>query len=117
MAKPRTPPNASELVFYQGEDERSRIQVRLDGGTVWLTQRLLAELYQVGVPTINEHLANIFAEQEVDPAPTIWKFRIVQTEGDRGPDSTVEASTLGEFDKAAKQLRTKKPGKPEKGGR
>ena len=56
---------------------------RLEGGTVWLTQRLLAELYQVVVPTINEHLAHIFAEQELDPAPTIRKFRIVQTEGNR----------------------------------
>ncbi len=83
MTKPATPPNASELVFYQGEDGRSRIQVRLEGGTVWLTQRLLAELYQVVVPTINEHLANIFADQELDPAPTIRKFRIVQTEGNR----------------------------------
>src|SRR4051812_3134175 len=57
----------SEIVFYQGEDGRSRIQVRLDGGTVWLSQKLLAELYQVAVPTINEHLANIFDEGELDP--------------------------------------------------
>jgi hypothetical protein len=57
--------------------------VRLDGGTVWLTQRLLAELYQVSVPTINEHLGNIFDELELDPAATIRKFRIVQLEGKR----------------------------------
>ena len=60
-------PGASELVFYQGEDGKSRIQVRLDGGTVWLTQRLLAELFQVSVPTVNEHLANIFEEGELGP--------------------------------------------------
>jgi len=83
MTEPSDIPNSSEIVFYQGEDGRSRIQVRLDGGTVWLTQRLLAELYQVSVPTINEHLGNIFGEQELDPAPTIRKFRIVQTEGSR----------------------------------
>ncbi len=77
-----TPPT-SEIVFYNGEDGHSRIQVRLDGGTVWLTQRLMAELYQVSVPTINEHLGNIFDEQELDPAATIRKFRIVQTEGSR----------------------------------
>jgi hypothetical protein len=77
-----TPPT-SEIVFYQGEDGHSRIQVRLDGGTVWLTQRLMAELYQVSVPTINEHLGNIFDEAELDPGATIRKFRIVQTEGSR----------------------------------
>ena len=74
---------ASEIVFYQGEDGRSRIQVRLDNGTVWLTQRLLGELLQVSVPTISEHLANIYDEAEADPAATIRKFRIVQTEGNR----------------------------------
>ena len=60
MPEPGGSPTSSEIVFYQGEDGRSRIQVRLDGGTVWLTQRLLAELYQVSVPTINEHIRNIF---------------------------------------------------------
>jgi hypothetical protein len=82
MTEPNSPPT-SEIVFYQGEDGRSRIQVRLDGGTVWLTQRLLAELYQVSVPTINEHLKNLFAEHEIDSAATIRKFRIVQREGKR----------------------------------
>lgn len=83
MTESDAPPTASELVFYQGEDGRSRIQVRLDGGTVWLTQRLLAELYQVSVPTINEHVGNIFDEHELAPEATIRKFRIVQTEGSR----------------------------------
>ena len=44
------------IVFYQTEDGRSRIQVRLQEGTVWLSQRLLAELYQVSVRTISEHI-------------------------------------------------------------
>jgi len=73
----------SEIVFYQGEDGLSRIQVRLDQGTVWLTQRLLSELFQKDVRTINEHLQNIFEEGEADPGATIRKFRIVQTEGNR----------------------------------
>jgi len=74
---------ASEIVFYQGEDGRSRIQVRLDGGTVWLTQRLLGELFQKDVRTINEHIQNIFDEGELDPGATVRKFRIVQIEGKR----------------------------------
>ena len=83
MPEPGGPPTSSEIVFYQGEDGRSRIQVRLDGATVWLTQRLLAELYQVTVPTISEHLDNLFEEGELDPGATVRKFRIVQPEGKR----------------------------------
>lgn len=82
MPEPDESPS-SEIVFYQGEDGRSRIQVRLDGGTVWLTQRLLAELFQKDVRTINEHIQNIVEEGELDPVATIRKFRIVQTEGKR----------------------------------
>ena len=75
------PSTSSEIILYQGEDGQSHIQVRLDGGTVWLTQRLLAELYQKDVRTINEHIQNIFEEAELDPGATIRKFRIVQVEG------------------------------------
>lgn len=83
MNEPGGAPTSSEIVFYQGEDGRSRIQVRLDGGTVWLTQRLLAELFQKDVRTISEHIQNIFEEGELDPGATIRKFRIVQLEGNR----------------------------------
>ena len=84
----------SEIVFYQEEDGRSRIQVRLEEGTVWLSQRLLAELYQVAVPTINEHLANLFDDGELAPEATIRKFRIVQTEGSREVSRLVDHYNL-----------------------
>ena len=71
------------IIFYQTEDGKSRIQVRLQDGTVWLNQRLLAELYQVSVRTISEHIINIYSDQEQSPEATIRKFRIVQTEGIR----------------------------------
>ena len=67
MPDPTGPATSSEIVFYQGEDGRSRIQVRLEGGSVWLTQRLLAELFQKDVRTVNEHLQNIFEEGEARP--------------------------------------------------
>jgi hypothetical protein len=73
----------SEIVFYQTEDGRSRIQVRLDQGKVSLSQRVLAELFQVSVLTVNEPLGNLYDESELDPAATIRKFRIVQTDGER----------------------------------
>jgi hypothetical protein len=94
MSESGGPGNASEIVFYQGEDGKSRIQVRLDGGNVWLTQRLLAELYQVSVPTINEHLANIYEDAELEPEATIRKFRIVQLERKREVSRLVDHYSL-----------------------
>jgi hypothetical protein len=77
-----TPPT-SELVLYRTEDSETRIQVRLSGQSVWLTQAQMAELYQVTVKTISEHLQNIVTEAEIEPERTIRKFRIVQIEGAR----------------------------------
>lgn len=71
------------LLVYQGQGLESPVQVRLEGETVWLSQRLLAELYEVSVPTINEHIATIYDDEELLPEATIRKFRIVQTEGRR----------------------------------
>lgn len=69
--------------FYQTEEGAGRIQVRLHDGTAWLNQRMMAELYQVAVQTINEHILNIYNDRELFPEATIRKFRIVQTEGSR----------------------------------
>lgn len=76
-------PTSSEIVFYQAEDGRSRIQVRLDGGTVWLTQVLLAELFQTTKQNISLHIKNIFEEGELDPSATVKQYLTVQTEGNR----------------------------------
>lgn len=82
------------IIFYQTEDGKSRIQVRLHDGTVWLNQRLLAELYQVSVPTINEHISTIYSDHEESPEATIRKFLIVQTEGSRQVERLVEFYSL-----------------------
>lgn len=72
-----------ELLVYIDDEGVARVHVRLVEGTVWLTQRLMAELYGKDVRTINEHLVNIYEEEELDPGATIRKFRIVRTEGNR----------------------------------
>jgi hypothetical protein len=82
------------IIFYQAEDGKSRIQVRLQDGTVWLNQRLLAELYQVAVPTINEHISTIYNDHELSPEATIRKFLIVQTEGIRQVERLVDFYSL-----------------------
>jgi len=90
---PATPPR-SELLIYQTEDGRTRIQVRLEDETVWLTQKLMAELFQKDVRTINEHVRNIYEEGELLPETTIRKFRIVQTEGSRQVSREVDFYNL-----------------------
>jgi len=75
--------NRSELILFRSEDALTRIQVRLEQGSVWLTQSQMAELFQVTVRTISEHLQNIYDEGEVEPERTIRKLRIVQIEGER----------------------------------
>ena len=78
---PDQPPPASEIVLYQTEDGRTRIQCRFENETLWLTQASIADLFQVTVPTVNEHLKGIYDEGEVEAGPTIRKFRIVRIEG------------------------------------
>lgn len=75
--------NTSDLLMYQTENGDTKIQVRLEGETVWMTQKAMAELFQKGVPTINEHIKNIYAEGELTEEATIRKNRIVQVEGSR----------------------------------
>src|SRR5476651_2006576 len=80
-------PPQSSIILYQTEDGRTRIQCRFENETIWLTQALLAELFQKDVRTINEHLVNIFEEGELSREATIRKFRIVRQEGTREEDS------------------------------
>ncbi len=80
---PAQQPPEGDFLLYQTEDGKTRIECRFSGESIWLTQRLMAELFQVTVPTINEHLKNLVAEGEFQPDRTIRKFRIVQTEGKR----------------------------------
>ncbi len=72
-----------EVVVFPAEDGTAKVQVRLVDGMVWLPQRQIASLYDKDVRTISEHLANIYDEQELDPAATIRTFRIVQSERNR----------------------------------
>jgi hypothetical protein len=71
----------SVFLFYQTEDGQTRIDVRLEGETVWLSQKLMAELFQKDVRTINEHIQNIFEEGELEPRSVIRKFRITAADG------------------------------------
>ena len=64
-------------------DQPESVELRYQDENIWLTQRLMAELYGVEVPTINEHIQKIYADHELEEEATIRNFRIVQTEGTR----------------------------------
>ena len=71
----------SEIILYQTEDGRTRIQCRFENETIWLTQKLMAELFLKDVRTINEHIQNVFEEGELSPESVIRKFRITAADG------------------------------------
>jgi hypothetical protein len=73
----------SAIILDQTEDGRTLVQCRFEDETVWLTQKLMAELFQIGVGTVNLHLKAIFSEGELQAGPTIRFYRIVQNEGAR----------------------------------
>ncbi len=75
--------NKGEIILFQTDDGKTKVQVQFDGNNVWLTQRAMGELYQVSISSINEHLSHIYDEAELAPEATIRKFRIVQFEGKR----------------------------------
>ena len=85
---------SSEMILYQTEDGRTRIDCRFEGETLWLTQAQMAQLFQVGVGTINHHLKEIFAEGEVLPGATIRRYRIVRKEGGREVSREIEHYSL-----------------------
>ena len=83
MAKHEIQKTVSDILIYQIEGGDTKIEVRLENETMWLTQRQMSELFQVTVPTINEHIKNIFEAKELEAKATIRNFRIVQNEGQR----------------------------------
>lgn len=78
----------NDLLIYQTEDGKTKIDVRLENETVWMTQKKIAERYQKGVNIINEHIRNIYEKGELE------ENRIVQTEGNREVERTVRFYNL-----------------------
>lgn len=77
--------SAAEYLTYiaaTGDNPQS-VEMRYEDENIWLTQKMLAVLYDVEIPTINEHIAKIYSDHELEPEATIRNFRIVQTEGSR----------------------------------
>ncbi|NQU65293.1 MAG: virulence protein RhuM/Fic/DOC family protein [SAR324 cluster bacterium] len=84
----------NNIEIYKSSDGKIQLDVKLDIDTVWLSQKQLSELFQVTTPTINEHIKNIYFEEELQTDPTIRKFRIVQMEGSRKVNRSVDHYNL-----------------------
>lgn len=73
----------SQLLIYQTPDGQTRLEVRLEDETVWLSQKLMAELFQTTQQNISQHIAGIYEEEELSLAATHKKFLSVRQEGGR----------------------------------
>ncbi|MBI1938494.1 MAG: virulence RhuM family protein [Ignavibacteriales bacterium] len=86
--------NKSEIILYQTEDGQTKIEVRLENETVWLTLNQLSELFQKAKSTISEHINNIFLEGELPREATVRNFRTVQIEKSRSVGRSLEYYNL-----------------------
>ena len=77
--------SAAEYLTYVASigDQQDSIEMRYEDENIWLTQKMMATLYDVDVRTINEHIKKIYSDSELEEDSTIRNFRIVQTEGSR----------------------------------
>jgi hypothetical protein len=86
--------STTEFLIFTAQSGEQSIEARYENDTVWLSQKLMATLFDVEVNTINYHLKEIFKSGELDENPTIRKFRIVQTEGKREVSREVDFYNL-----------------------
>lgn len=88
------PEKYQEFLLYKGPDGKVHFEVYLYDETLWLTQKKMAELFDVNVPAINKHLQNIYNEGELQKETTVSKMEIVQKEGNRNVTRTPEFYNL-----------------------
>ncbi len=86
--------STAEFLIFTSQSGDKSIEARYEDETIWLTQKLMAELFDVGVNTINYHLKEIYKSKEIEEERTIRKFRIVQIEGKRQVERSVDFYNL-----------------------
>ena len=75
--------NEIQFLFYNLPENREQVKAVIKDGSIWLTQKGMSQLFDVGIPAVNKHLGNIYTEGELDQSATISKMEIVQKEGTR----------------------------------
>lgn len=86
--------SAAEYLTYIAASGESSIEIRYEDENIWLTQKMLSNLYDVEISTINEHIKKIYSDKELDENSTIRKFRIVQKEGNRNVEREINHYNL-----------------------
>lgn len=86
--------STTEFLIFMSHTGEHSIEARYEDDTLWLSQKLMAELFAVDVRTVSEHLQNIFTSDELTPEATIRKFRIVQQEGTRQVSRAIDFYNL-----------------------
>lgn len=84
----------SELILYQSEDGQTKVEVRMEGETVWLTLNQLAELFQTTKQNVSLHIRNIYSEGELSEEATVKEYLTVQQEGNRTVKRTLDYYNL-----------------------
>lgn len=74
---------SNDIILYNTEDGQTKVELRLQNGTVWLSQLELAELFDTTKNNISLHIKNIFEDKELDKEVTVKDYLTVQKEGDR----------------------------------
>jgi hypothetical protein len=122
MAEQPVPPPEGQILLYQTEDGRTRLEPRFAGDTLWLSLNQMADLFQRDKSVISRHVNKIFAEGELSRQATVAQFATVQTEGERSEYATYRAEQAAlpsraerDFEDALKHLpakpRRRDPGK------
>ncbi len=90
----RNKPIENEFLFYASKDGTTNIQVLVENETIWVTQKIMADIFDTTIPNITMHLQNIFQSNELQKFSTIKKSLIVQKEGNRNINRKVEHYNL-----------------------
>ncbi len=85
---------SSNIIIYQTTDGQTKLQVKLEEETVWLSQIQICQLFGKAKATISEHIKNVFEEGELDKNSTVRNFRTVQNEGDRNVNRQIDFYNL-----------------------
>jgi len=71
----------TQITIYETEDGKARVEVRFENENVWLTQKLIAELFECSIDNVSLHLKNIFSEHELDPKAVTEEYSITASDG------------------------------------
>jgi len=96
--------NKGEIVIYKTKGGKTSLEVKLEKDTVWLSQKQMAELFEVKNPAISKHIKNIYTEKELEKISTVSILEIVQKEGKRLIEREIEYYNLDMIISVGNQL-------------